>query len=232
MFAAQSLALPALHARARAAHQRRGLGSARREQPRSQHRVTAPRVDAARALALACEQRFLRRLFALARKLSGESDFVVFGSLAALGYAGEVPARMAMSVDVDAFGKSDPARIFNLARDLGQGSPFEVEHGYYLDPISPRVAALPDGWEQRLVRIELEPGLAAWFLEPNDAAVSKYARMEPRDREWIRAGLAARILSLPILEARFPATTFLDEAEAAGARAALAGDRAWLGQAP
>lgn len=170
----------------------------------------------------------LRRLFAQARKLSGETDYVVFGSLAALGYTGEIPPRMAMSVDVDAFGKSDPGRIFELARALGQGSPFEARNGYYLDPISPRVATLPDDWDNRLVRIELEPGLAAWFLEPNDAAVSKYARMEPRDREWIRAGLKAEILSLPIIESRFSQTAFLDAAESARARAALDEDRKWL----
>jgi len=170
----------------------------------------------------------LGRLFARARELSGESDFVVLGSLAALGYAGEVPARMAMSLDVDAYTKSDPERVFQLADALGQGSAFEAEHGYYLDPISPRVATLPEGWEGRLVRIELEPGLAAWFLEPHDAAVSKYARMEPRDREWIRAGLEAQLLSLPIIETRFRQTTFLDAAESARARKALEEDRAWL----
>jgi hypothetical protein len=170
----------------------------------------------------------LRRLFARARALSGETDYVVFGSLAALGYAGDVPARMAMSIDVDACGKADPARLFELTRDLGQGSPFESENGFYLDPISPRVATLPAGWEERLVRIELEPGLAAWFLEPNDAAVSKYARMEPRDREWIRPGLQAGVLSLSILDARFAQTAFVDSREAARAREALEEDRRWL----
>ena len=170
----------------------------------------------------------LRRLFAAARELTGETDFVVFGSLSALGYTGEVPARMAMSLDIDAFGKHDPPRIFELAAALGEASAFAAEHGFYLDPISPRVATLPDAWEERLVRIELEPGLAAWFLEPNDAAVSKYARMEPRDREWIRAGLRAGILSLPIIEARFAQTAFLDAAESARARKALDEDRRWL----
>ena len=171
----------------------------------------------------------LRRLFAQARKLCGETDFVVFGSLAALGHAGKIPPRMAMSVDVDAFGKHEPARIFELAGALGEGSRFQAENGYYLDPISPRVATLPEGWERRLVRRELEPGLNVWFLEPNDAAVSKYARMEPRDREWIRAGLKARILSLPMIESRFRQTAFLDAAESARARSALAEDREWLG---
>lgn len=170
----------------------------------------------------------LRRLFAQARKLSGETDYVVLGSLAALGHSTEVPPRMAMSLDVDAYGKSDPPRIFELAAALGQGSAFENEHGYYLDPTSPKVATLPEGWEERLIRIELEPGLAAWFLEPNDAAVSKYARMEPRDREWIRAGLQARILSLPIIDARFRQTAFLDAAESGRARTAFEEDHRWL----
>lgn len=170
----------------------------------------------------------LRRLFARAKALSGETDYVVLGSLAALGYTGQVPARMAMSIDVDAYSKADPGRIFELAPALGQGSPFEAEFGYYLDPIAARVATLPDDWEARLVRIELEPGLAAWFLEPNDAAVSKYARMEPRDREWIRAGLVAGILSVPILQVRFAQTAFLDTAESNRACTAFDEDRGWL----
>jgi hypothetical protein len=167
-------------------------------------------------------------LFARARELCGETDYVVLGSLCVLGLASDVPPRMAASLDVDAFSKADPARIFELAAALGQGSPFEAEHGYYLDPIAPSVATLPDGWQARLIRIELAPRLAAWFLEPNDAAVSKYARMEPRDREWIRPGLGAGVLSLPIIEARFAATTFIDAAESARARRALDEDRRWL----
>jgi hypothetical protein len=170
----------------------------------------------------------LGRLFARARDLCGETDYVVFGSLAVLGCGGEVPLRMAASLDVDAFCKGDPARIFDLAHALGQGSPFESEHGYYLDPISPQVATLPAGWSDRLTRIELEPDVAAWFLEPNDAAVSKYARMEPRDREWIRPGLRAGVLSLAIVDARFARTTFLDAHECARARKALEEDRRWL----
>jgi hypothetical protein len=174
----------------------------------------------------------LRRLFARARDLCGETDYVVLGSLAVLGYTGQVPPRMAASLDVDAFSKGNPERIFDLARALGQGSPFEAEHGYYLDPISPSVATLPGAWEERLLRIQLEPKLVAWFLEPNDAAVSKYARMEPRDREWIRPGLEAAVLSWAIIAARFEETTFLDAHESARARQALEEDRIWLARTP
>ena len=90
------------------------------------------------------------------------------------------------------------------------------------------MATLPAGWEERLTRIQLEPDLAASFLGPNDAAVSKYARMEPRDREWIRPGLRAGVLSIAILDTRFDRTTFLDARESDRARRALEEDRRWL----
>jgi hypothetical protein len=170
----------------------------------------------------------LGRLFSRARDLCGETDYVVFGSLSVLGYAGDVPPRMAASIDVDAYTRKDPERIFDLAPALGQGSPFEAEFGYYLDPISPRVATLPEGWPGRLTRIELAPDIAGWFLEPNDAAVSKYARLEPRDREWIRPGLRAGVLSVAMLEARFAGTIFLDARESSRAREAFEEDRRWL----
>jgi hypothetical protein len=169
----------------------------------------------------------LERLFAEARRLSGHAEYVVVGSLSALGIAqdGRVPPRMLMSIDVDCFTRRDPGRIFDLNEALGEGSPFEAEHGYYLDPVSPRLPTLPGQWEYRLIRVPLGEGLTVFFLEPNDAAVSKYARGEPRDREWIRAGLAAGLLSAPVIESRLRDTVFLNDAERERAVAAFAEDR-------
>jgi hypothetical protein len=171
----------------------------------------------------------LRELFEQARKLVNHSEFVVVGSLSILGVArGSVPARMLMSIDVDCFTRQDPPRVFELKDALGQGSAFEATHGYYLDPISPKVPTLPEQWESRLVRVPLDERIVAYFLDPNDAAISKYARGDPRDREWIRAGLAAELLSASIIENRFSHTDFLDAAERERARKAFAEDRAAL----
>ena len=76
--------------------------------------------------------------------------------------------------------------------------------------------------------MDFASGVTAYFLDPNDAAVSKYARGEPRDREWIRAGLAEAILSAPVIASRFRQTTFLDEMETQAAKQRLAADEAWL----
>jgi hypothetical protein len=171
----------------------------------------------------------LFELFDEARRLSGHRDFVIIGSLSALGLEGHfvVPADMTMSNDVDAYTLRDPGRIFELNAALGEESPFHRERHYFLDPVSPQLPTLPDGWEARLILVE-RVDLRLWFLEPNDAAVSKYARGEMRDRRWVRAGIRSGIVSLPVVSARLGRTSFLDDEEQARAKALFDEDKAWF----
>jgi hypothetical protein len=141
-------------------------------------------------------------LFALlskARDACGHAEYVVIGSVSILGVSevAAIPADMTVSIDADCYTRADPDRIFDLQPLLGEGSPYHVKHGVYLDPVSPRLPTLPPGWEGRLLRLERE-GIIAWCLEPNDAAVSKLARGDPNDLRWVRAGAAAGIVSLPM----------------------------------
>ena len=169
----------------------------------------------------------LQKLFDEALKLTNHSEFVVVGSLSILGVVQgrDIPARMLMSINVDCFTRQDPPRIFELNEALGQGSAFEATHGFYLDPISPSVPTLPGNWQYRLIRIPFAHSIEVFFLDPNDAAVSKYARCEVRDREWIQAGLGAGLLSAPVIESRFRETDFIDAAERERATSAFAEDR-------
>lgn len=70
----------------------------------------------------------------------------------------------------------------------------------------------PQHWQQRLIPAEKD-GIRLWCLDPNDAAVSKYARSEPRDLRWIRAGIGASIVSLAIVRIRLKQTSFADDTE-------------------
>ena len=167
----------------------------------------------------------LEALFALlqaAKALCGHREYVLVGSLSVLGMAevAGIPADMTMSIDADCFTPADPARVFDLKAALGEGSAYHREHGIYLDPVSPRLPTLPDGWELRLIRLE-RAGVVAAFLEPNDAAVSKLARGEPRDLRWVRAGLRAELVSAPVVRLRMRTTNFFDSDEARRAQAAL-----------
>ena len=164
-----------------------------------------------------------------ARKLSGQNDFVVIGSLSILGLEADfdVPKDMTMSNDVDCYTRNDPDRIFELVGALGEHSSYHEKSGFYLDAVGPNLATLPQGWEDRLIKVERH-ALGAWFLEPNDAAVSKYARGEPRDTRWIRAGIRAGVVSLPIVQARMRSTTFIDGEEQQKAKSLVESDRAWF----
>lgn len=168
-------------------------------------------------------------LFRQIREASGLTEFVVIGSLSALGLEMDgVPERMIWSMEVDAYPERDPQRAFEFSTPFGENSPFHREYGYYFDAVSPYLPTLPDGWQDRLKPLQLPCKVWVKFLDLNDCAISKYARGEPKDREWIRAGLNAGVLSLPTIEYRFRSTRFLDNEETALAKKALAEDAQWL----
>lgn len=162
-----------------------------------------------------------------AMRITKHRDFVIIGSLSVLGATATPPDEMTGSIDVDLYPKNDPGRAFEVATALGLGSEFEQRNGYYADAVSPMLPTLPEGWEARLINIAFENGVTAWFLDPNDAAISKYVRSESRDRTWIRAGLLARIISLPTVEYRLHETV-MESGESVLTRKAIAEDKAWL----
>ena len=161
-------------------------------------------------------------LLAAAKAECGHTDYVVVGSVSVLGMSevSAIPTGMTMSIDADCYTLTDPPRVFDLQSKLGEGSAYHHLHGVYLDPVSPKLPTLPDGWQQRLTCIN-RSGVTAHFLEPNDAAVSKLARAEPRDLRWVRAGVAAGLVSLPMVKLRLRTTDFLDAQEQAAALDAL-----------
>lgn len=173
----------------------------------------------------------LDALFALlaeARKRSGLSDFVVIGSLSILGLEGafDIPEDMTLSNDIDCYTRDDPDRTFDLVAALGENSAWHQGHGYFLDAVTPALPTLPEGWKARLIPVARD-GLTACFLDPSDAAISKYARGEPRDRRWIRAGIRSGVVSLALVRSRLRSVTFLDDEESRRTRRLIEEDQAW-----
>ena len=175
----------------------------------------------------------LDRLFTAVSKKHHAKSFVVIGSLSVLGLIGErrIPESMTVSAEVDAYPDTDPERAFEIAADFGLGSDFEQEHGYYFDAVSPDLPTLPRGWEQRLIRHQLPGGVLLKFLDPHDAAIAKLARADPKDLQWIRAGVDASILSVATLEYRFRETVFEETGERESARKILEREAARAGLA-
>ncbi len=175
------------------------------------------------------KREFLFKAFEQACRLTGHKDYVVVGSLSILGTQDEdeLPPEMSMSNDIDSYTLADPGRIYDVKAALGEGSEFHRVNGYFVDPVSPSLPSLPQGWEGRMTCLERR-GIRVWFLDPDDAAVSKYARSQPNDLRWIRAGITSGHISLPRVKSRIPSTTFLDADEEARVRKQVHADLAWF----
>jgi hypothetical protein len=124
----------------------------------------------------------LHVLLRKARELSGHQEFVIVGSLSILGAVSDPPDAMVGSIDVDTYMKADPGRTGDLSEALGQGRLIEIDFG----------------------------DVRAYFVEPNDVAVSKYMRGEERDLRWLRAGLKSKLLNMDIIERRIGSAPALD----------------------
>ena len=110
-----------------------------------------------------------------------------------------------------------------VAQALGQGSVFEDEFGYYLDPVSPSLPSFPEGWQERLIPLDFGD-VKAFFVQPDDVAVSKYMRGEERDLRWLLAGLKSGLLDMHTIERRIASAPAL-EGELPAARKRMARHR-------
>lgn len=165
----------------------------------------------------------LHALLAQAKAIVHHTDFVIVGSLSILGAVSDPPRTMVMSIDVDTYLKNDPQRTYELAKALGQGSVFEDEFGYYLDPVSPSLPSFPEGWQERLIPLDFGD-VKAFFVQPDDVAVSKYMRGEERDLRWLLAGLKSGLLDMDTIERRIASAPAL-EGELQAARKRMARHR-------
>lgn len=166
-------------------------------------------------------------IFEKAKEITGYTNFVIIGSLSIFGQKGNLPDDMVLSNDIDCYTKNDPGRIYDIIKDLGENSSYHKKNGFYLDAVSPKIASLPDGWENRLIKKE-KNGIQLQFLDLNDAALSKYARGEMKDKRWIRAGILADLISLLIVKLRFKDTNFLDEKETEKVKKMIENDEHWF----
>lgn len=93
----------------------------------------------------------------------------------------------------------------------------------YLDPVSPNLPSFPEGWEDRLILIDFDD-VRAFFVDPNDVAVSKYVRGDERDMRWLREGLKSGLLNIETIERRIGSAPTL-AGELPAARKRIAGHR-------
>jgi hypothetical protein len=131
-------------------------------------------------------------------------DIVVIGSQAILGTYPEAPAELIESVEADVFPKDAPERAIVIDGAIGEESLFHQTFGYYAHGVGETTASLPDGWRDRLVKLESPrmPGVAGWCLEVNDLAVSKLVAGREKDLAFVQAMVRKQLVSPELIRSR------------------------------
>jgi hypothetical protein len=137
----------------------------------------------------------------------GLDEFVVIGSQAIHGEISDPPADLLQSMEVDMYPLADPDKADYIDGALGDGSSFEYTHGYFAHGVGPTTAKAPDGWMDRLVRVDVEPAVpgrnpVAYCMERHDTVLAKLVRGEQRDVDYARAAVRAGLLTMSVLESR------------------------------
>lgn len=103
----------------------------------------------------------------------------------------------------------DPEASEEINTFFGEGSAFHRQHGFYIDGVDEHTARLPHDWLGRAVSRSIDvDGRAVTAIAPcpEDLIVSKLARLDEKDREFIAAYHQARPLDPTVIEERIKAT--------------------------
>lgn len=136
--------------------------------------------------------------------VTDEQEFVIIGSQAILGSVPSPPPELVASVEVDLYPRHRPELADNIDGAIGDGSIFHDTFGYYGHGIGPETAIAPDGWLDRLVRVENANtnGAIGWCMEPHDLVVSKLVAGRERDEAYAAAAIRHGIVDVDTLRSR------------------------------
>lgn len=141
-------------------------------------------------------------VIAAAAEVSGEREIVVVGSQAILGSVPDPPQSMLFSMEADVYPLHDPAKAEEIDGNLGDGSYFHATYGYFAHGVGPETAKAPEGWQERLVSLEIPPrvgqgtGAVALCMEIHDLLLAKSVAGRERDWEFVRAAIAAGLVQV------------------------------------
>lgn len=145
------------------------------------------------------------------------SEVIIVGSQAILGTydEDELPAAATMSVEVDvlpiAGTNEETARLADMIEGVaGEFSSFEQLHGFSIDGVDLHTSVLPDGWRDRLVKVQNantaapvgEPRFTGWCLDKEDLCVAKLCAFREKDRNFVAALLDAGLVDSGVIAKR------------------------------
>jgi hypothetical protein len=134
-------------------------------------------------------------------QIIGRPEVIVVGSV----HPRHVPRRRApvrrhLSVEIDilpiADGNAEVKRLADLIEGAaGELSSLEELHGFSIDGVDMETSALPEGWRDRLVKVQNAntaapagaPQFTGWCLDKEDLCVAKLCAFREKDRNFVAA---------------------------------------------
>lgn len=152
-------------------------------------------------------------------QIIGRPEVIVVGSQSILGTYDEaqLPEAATLSREIDilpiADDNAETARLADVIEGVaGEFSPFEELHGFSIDGVDLETSALPEGWRERLVKVQNantaalggDPVFTGWCLDKHDLCVAKLCAFRAKDREFVGALLSARLVDRGVIAERLP----------------------------
>jgi hypothetical protein len=128
----------------------------------------------------------LEHVIRAAAEVTDEYEFVVIGSQSILGPIPNPPPELTMSMEVDIYPMNAEDKADMIDGALGEGSHFHETFGYYAQGVDSNTACLPQGWKDRLQRVQscATNGRIGYCLDVTDLFMAKTAANREKDREF------------------------------------------------
>jgi hypothetical protein len=150
-------------------------------------------------------------------QIAGLTEVIIVGSQAILGTftEDELPFYATRSLEIDILPIADDTGEITRLADViegvaGEFSPFAQLHGFSIDGVDLQTSALPEGWRDRLVKVQNqntagpsgEPQFIGLCLDKEDLCVAKLCAFREKDQHFVEALITAELVDPAVIAAR------------------------------
>lgn len=146
----------------------------------------------------------LEHIIRAASAVTNHYELIVVGSQSILGSVDSPPKECLVSMEADIFVPGQPRLSDLIDGVLGEGSAFHDQFGYYAQGVEATTSVLPEGWMDRLVRLQSQntDGKSGFCLEATDLFLAKCAANRKKDRDFNIALLSSGVVCAEVALSR------------------------------
>ena len=154
----------------------------------------------------------LEHLIRAVISITNAYDVMIIGSQSILGTITNPPDELVVSMEADMYLIENPEDSILIDGSIGEGSLFHNRFGYYAEGVGPNTAILPNGWQQRVIKIQNENtnNKIGYCLDICDLAVSKLVAGRDKDWPFVEIMLKHELIHADILRDRILTTPIVD----------------------